>query len=153
MPASLLTYILNSLFLKQKIVLISNQEFLFEHISNFFKYITKDSFDINITIMNENEFKDNKKQFKDFMVFKSTQIIRNFKKLINPKKLYVEKQIINQFLTDQELGYSYITLKNEISKAYKLSKAIVDFGNNYSKNKPPLEIYLLTIHQKLCGEH
>ena len=65
----------------------------------------------------------------------STEIIRNFKKLINPKKLYVEKQIVNQFLTDQELGSSYITFRNEISKAYILSKAIIDFANECSQDE------------------
>ena len=52
--------------------------------------------------------------------------MKNAQKIINPKKLWVEKHIVSRFLTEPELGYSYIILKNEMQKAYELSKAIVD---------------------------
>ncbi len=124
--ATLLTYILKSLFSKQKIVLISSQEFLYHHILNFFKYITKDSFETDISIITEEHYNNNKKNYKDSMVFERNNIIRNVNKIINPKKLFVEKQIVKNFLFEGELGYSYIVLKNEIQKAYQLSKEIVD---------------------------
>jgi len=126
MPAILLTYILKSIFSKQKIVLISDQEFLYNHITNFFNYITKDTFDIDVAILTSDNYNQNKKQYKEYMIFEGINIIKNMKKLINPKKLWVEKHIISRFLTEPELGYSYIVLKNEIHKAYELSKSIVE---------------------------
>ena len=60
------------------------------------------------------------------MIFEGNKIVKNMKKLINPKKLWVEKHIVSRFLTEPELGYSYIILKNEIHKAYELSKSIVE---------------------------
>ncbi len=134
MPALQLTYILKSIFLKKKIVLIHDQEFLHNHIHNFFKYVTQDSFETNIIISTEENYKNNKKNYKDSMVFENINILRNFKKLINPKKLSIEKQIVNRFLVEYDLSYSYIILKNDIQRAFELSKAIVDIIND-SKEK------------------
>ena len=50
----------------------------------------------------------------------------------------VENEIVNRFLSEDELGYSYILLKNEIHKSFLLSNKNVSFTNDYSKN---IEIY------------
>ncbi|MFX1259892.1 MAG: hypothetical protein ACFFAN_18740, partial [Promethearchaeota archaeon] len=130
LPSTLLTYILKSIFFKQKIVLIYDHKFLSNQIYNFFKYITQNSFESNITILTKEKYNKNKKNYKDSMVFEDVNILRNVKTLINPKKLYVEKQIVNKFMTEYDLRYSYLLLKNEIQKAYELSKSIVDFIND-----------------------
>ena len=129
-PSALLTYILKSIFSKQKIVLISNQEFLNDHITNFFNYITQDSFEVNIKMMSNEDYKKRKKEFKDFIIFKGNEIVRDKKKLINPKKLLTEKSIVGRFLSEYESGSSDIILKNEIQKAYELSKAVVNHVND-----------------------
>ena len=131
LPAILITYVLKSIFSRQKIIVISEQGFLYDHIINFFKYITKDSFDIDVSVTSLEDYKANKKKYKDTMVFESTQIIRNVKKIIDTKKLKVEKHIVNRFMTEAELGYSYIVLKNEVYKAFKLAKTIIDYADNY----------------------
>lgn len=61
------------------------------------------------------------------MIFEGHNILNNVGKKIDPKKLKVEKQLIKTFLSETDLSYSYIILKNEIHKAYKLSKSIVDY--------------------------
>ncbi len=132
-PATLLTYVLKSIFLKQKIVLISDQEFLHNQIYNFIKYITQNTFEIDIIILTEETYNNNKKSYKYSMVFENINILRNFKNLINPKKLSVEKQIVNRFLTEYDLSYSYIVLKNDIQWTFILSKAIVDIINDYKE--------------------
>jgi len=131
LPAILITYVLKSIFSRQKIMIISEQDFLYAHIINFFKYITQDSFDIDVSVISADDYKGNKKKYKDTMVFESTQVIRNVKKIIDPKKLKVEKHIVNRFMTEAELGYSYIVLKNEVYKAFKLAKSIIDYADNY----------------------
>ena len=140
MPVMQFTHVLKSIFSKKKIVLISSQEFLHNHILNFFNFVTQDSFEIDISIMTREKFIENKKHLKDSMVFEGINIIQNFKKTINPKKLNVEKQIVKKFLTEQELGYGYIILKNEIQKAYELSKVIVNTINDCKKNKEHVNI-------------
>ncbi|MFX1394872.1 MAG: hypothetical protein ACFFAH_15030, partial [Promethearchaeota archaeon] len=128
-PAMLLTYILKSIFSKKKIVLIQDNKFLHNHIHNFFKYITQNSFETDISIITGEMYKNNKKNYKDSMVFGSINILRNVKNIINPKKLSVEKQIVSRFVSEEGLGNSYIFLKNDILKAFQFSKAIVDLIN------------------------
>ena len=127
MPAILLAYTIKSIFAKQKVILITDYKFLYNHIINFFNYIVKDTFSLNIKLMSEEEYKGSKKDFKDYMVFQGTKIINNNDKLINPKKLYIEKQFASKFFSEQELGYSYILLKNEIQKVFELTKSIGEF--------------------------
>ena len=129
LSALLLTYVLKSIFSKQKIVLVSDQEFLYEHIHNFFNYITRDAFKAEIEIINKQDYKKNKKQYQDCMVFEGNKILNNIEKIIDDKKLKVEKYFIQSFLSEYDLSYSYIILKNEIRKSYQLSKAIVDYAN------------------------
>lgn len=138
--STLLKYILKSIFSKQKIILLSNQQFLYEHILNFFKYITQDAFKVDLTIMTNNDFKNSKKELKDVMVFENNNIIKNDKNLINPKKLLIENGIVGKFLEEKDLGFGYIVLKNEIQKAYGLSKLIVDIIDKEKKKGEKINI-------------
>ncbi len=140
LPALLITHVLKSIFLKQKVVIIHEQDFLWEHITNFFDYITADSFDDTIEIMSREVYKKNKKMYKDCMVFEGNQIINNVEKLIDSKKIKVEKQLIQSFLAEPDLSYSYIILKNEIHKAHKLAKSIVDYANEQKIENLSLKI-------------
>ncbi|MFX1257708.1 MAG: hypothetical protein ACFFAN_07615 [Promethearchaeota archaeon] len=145
MPAIQLVYILKSIFYKQKVVLINDQEFLYTHIYNFLKYITQNSFEIDISILTQEKYKNNKKNYKDSMVFKSVSIVKNVKNLINPKKIDVEKQIVNRFMTEYDLGYSYIVLKNDIQKAFELSKVILDFVDESEKKNESVNILKINV--------
>ena len=146
-PAMLLTYILKSIFLKQEIVLIHDNEYLHNHIHKFFKYITQNSFEMDIIIITEEMYKNDNKNYKDSMVFGGINILRNVKNLINPKKLSVEKQILSRFVNEVGLGYSYIILKNDILMAFEFSKAIVDLINeSQEKNE---KINTLKIREEL----
>ncbi len=135
-----LSIIFKSIFLKQKLILLLDQEFLYKHIYNFFEYIAKDTFEINIQLMSNQEYKINKKNFKDTIVLEHNKIMQNPKKVINLRKLDVEKNIVNQFLIEPELGYSYIFLKNQIYKAYELSKNIFEYAQK-QKNKKDINIF------------
>ncbi|TFG15165.1 MAG: hypothetical protein EU535_02000 [Promethearchaeota archaeon] len=135
-----LSIILKSIFLKKKIILLLDQDFLYKHIYSFFKYITKDAFEINILLITSDEYKNTKKQYKDAIVLEQNKIVQNPKKVINLRNLDVEKNIVNQFLIEPELGYSYIFLKNQIYKAYELSKAIYEFAKNQD-NKKEINIF------------
>jgi len=135
MTLTLLSNILRAIFYKNKIVLISHQPFLNTHIKNFFNYIIKNTFDFELFIISEEEYKKEKKSFKDCLVLEGNKVIKDPYKIIEEKKAKVERQIVNQFLNEFDLGYSYITLINEINKAYTYSKAIVDFANTQSQEE------------------
>ena len=132
LPAITLTYILKSIFSKLKTVLISSQDFLYNHIVNFLKYINADAFELNFLIMSPEDYKKNKKEYKDFVVFENVTVLQNPKKILNLKKIAVEKHIVNRFMMEHELGYSYIYLRNEVFKAFELAKSIINFKE---KNK------------------
>ncbi|TFG24723.1 MAG: hypothetical protein EU529_03250 [Promethearchaeota archaeon] len=140
LSALLLTYVLKSIFSKQKIVLVSDQEFLYEHIHNFFNYITRDAFKAEIEIVNNQDYKKNKKEYQDCMVFEGNKILNNIEKIIDDKKLKVEKYFIQSFLSEHDLSYSYIMLKNEIRKSHQLSKSIVDYANEQQIEKLDVKI-------------
>lgn len=133
--ATLLTYIIKSIFLKKKIVLISEYEFLYDQFLNFFNYITRDSFEADISLISKESYKKEKKLYKDAMVFEGSKIINNSNSIINPKKLSVERYIINKFLTINDLGFSYIILKNELQKAYNLAMEIIKYNENLKENQ------------------
>ena len=80
------------------------------------------------------------------MVFDGTKIIRNVDKSINPKKLTIEKQIVQKFIADIDLNLSLLYLKNDIQKVYFLAKSMVDIINNQYKNE---KINILKINKNL----
>ncbi|MHA1294610.1 MAG: hypothetical protein ACTSQJ_18370, partial [Promethearchaeota archaeon] len=130
LPASLIANIIASIFLKKKIVLISYQTSLYNHYLNFFKYLNEGAFDVDFTIISEDEYKRNKKKFneyKNLIIFKGNNIIKNVGIPLDSKKLKVEKRIVKKFFDESVLPSSLIILKNEIQKAYLLSQSIVDF--------------------------
>ncbi|MFX1339186.1 MAG: hypothetical protein ACFFDK_11305 [Promethearchaeota archaeon] len=100
-------------------------------------------------ISNE-KFNQEKKQYKDYMVFEGSQIINNVKKLINPKKLAIEKQMVLRFLSEMDLNSSLLVLRNDINKIYFLSKSIVDAINSLDKN---VKINILKIYKSLEETH
>jgi len=144
--ANLMTYILRSLFLKKKILIISDETFLNNIILNFFNYIAQDNFDIDISIISKEEYKQDKKIYKDYMVFEGNEIVNNVKKLINPKKMAIEKQIVLRFLSEMDLNSSLLILRNDINKIYFLSKSIVDAINSLDKKE---KINILKINKSL----
>lgn len=139
LSATLITFIIKSIFHKQKVAIILDdlryRSRLKYDILNFFKYITKDYFNVDISIILKNEFKNDKKKYKDYMVFEGNTIHRNLKKIINPRELKIEKHIVNRFFTEPESTPGLIFLKNEIHKAYELARTIRDYLNNYIKKE------------------
>ena len=148
LSALLLTNVLKSIFSKQKIVIISDQEFLYEHIHNFCNYITRDAFKVEIEIITKQDYKKNKKIYRDRMVFVGNEILNNVEKIIDVKKLKVEKFFIQNFLSEHDLSYSYIILKNEIRKSYQLSKSIVDYANEQKIEKLNLKVIVDFLTEK-----
>ena len=126
-PDILMMYLLRAIFFRKKALILSDQEFLYNHIINFFKYITNNSFEFDIKLMSESDYKNNKNEFKDYLIFKNQQVIRDNEKIINPKELEVERSIVQKFFNEYDLMTSLIILRNEINKAYEFSNSILDF--------------------------
>lgn len=130
------TYILKALFSGKNILLISEKKFLWDHLNHFFAYITRDNFEANLTFITSDEYKEDKKQYKKtHMVFNEKGIVNNLDKIIDRSKLKVEKQIVNRFLSEQKLSYSYILLRNDLNVAYELAKELMNIVAEYDEKK------------------
>ncbi|TFG30600.1 MAG: hypothetical protein EU532_00495 [Promethearchaeota archaeon] len=146
LPANLVTFIIKSILLKKRILILLEEEFLHNQVINFFKYITLGAFNLDISIISKMEYNQNSKIYKNFMVFDGVDIIKNINKGINPKKLAIEKQIVHNFFSEDDSNSSLILLRNDIQKAYVLSKSIVDIINNLKKDE---KINILKISKEI----
>ena len=134
-PELLMAYIIKSIFMREKVLIISEEEFLYNHVINFFKYIMQNSFEFEISIISEEEYKKNKGKYKEYVIFKKRKIIRDNYKIINPKQLDNEKSMVQKFMAEYDLMAGLIILRNEINKAYEYSKTIAENIEN-QKGKP-----------------
>ena len=147
-PSKLLSYILRSIFIKKKVKIVSEDSFLISHILNFFKFITQNTFNFDITIISTEECESNKDEYSDCMIFNNLEIINNVDDIINPKDLVVEQQIIYRFFKESEPNIALIILKNEILKLYNLSKSIGEFAQVHKEKLSEKKItdYLVKNH-------
>lgn len=129
-PDTLMTYVFRAIFLGKKALILSDQEFLYNHIINFFKYITQNSFEFELKIISEMDYKKNKNEFEDYLIFRNRKVIRDKDKVINPKELEMEQSIVQKFFTEYDLMAGLIILRNEINKAYEFSISIIKFIEN-----------------------
>jgi hypothetical protein len=148
--AFLMTYILKAMFIKKKIVLINENDLLRTQILNFLKFITEETFNIDIAILSEEEYAKIKDEDPDFINF-NLQEIDYQSKLFNLNKLKIEKKIVHEFYTEANSKASLIVLKNEIFKAFFISCLIKDYllqnkkkNTIYPKN---LITYLNNVHE------
>ncbi|MFX0136993.1 MAG: hypothetical protein ACFFDN_25370 [Candidatus Hodarchaeota archaeon] len=130
-PELLMVYILKAIFVGEKALIISEEEFLYNHVINFFKYIMKNSFEFEMSIIAEEEYKKNKDNYKEYVVFKKGKIIRDNYKIINPKQLDKEKSMVQKFMAEYDLMAGLIILRNEIKKVYEFSKTIAEYIENH----------------------
>ena len=146
LPANLITYIIKSILLKKRILILLEEEFLYNQVINFFKYITLGAFNIDISIISKMEYNQKSKIYKDCMVFDGVEIIKNINKGINPKKLAIEKQIVHNFFSEDDTNSSLILLRNDIQKAYVLSKSMADMIKSQDPNE---KINILKISKEI----
>ncbi|MFX0027308.1 MAG: hypothetical protein ACFE8M_12935 [Candidatus Hermodarchaeota archaeon] len=133
LTASVLGYVLRAMIYKKKIVIISDQEYMFSQISNFFDYLTQNTFNIDLTVITEEDY--NIQTFGEHFAFKGREVINDFDSKIQSTKLNVEKTIIQKFLSEYDPLTSLIIIKNEIQKAFELSETIIGVISNIKKNE------------------
>ena len=134
-PHILMTYIFRAIFLGKKTLILLDQEFLYNPIINFFKYITQNSFDFELKIISELDYRNKENEFEDYLILRNNKVIRDEDKIINPKELEIEQSIVKKFFKEYDLMADLIILRNEINKAYEFTNSIIDFVQN-QKDKP-----------------
>lgn len=133
LTSKFIEHIIKAIFHKKRMVIISEQAFLFDHITNFVDYITQNSFQKEMYIVTSEDYPNH--NFGDHVAFQGGKIIRDEGNLFNPKNLGVEKAIVRKFLNDYDPHSCLILIKNEIKKAYELAKTIVEYLNTIKKEE------------------
>lgn len=147
-PDMLMAYVFRTIFLGKKALILSDHEFLYNHIVNFFKYVMQNSFEFDLRIISEMDYKKNKSEYKDYLVFKNREIIKDKEQVINPKRLEIEKLIVQKFFAEYDLMAGLIILRNEINKAYEFSKSIIQYLENQKGNPLTSKIIMSYLSEK-----
>ena len=129
----LMAMIFKAIFLGKKVILISKDQFLYNHIINFFRYALQDLFNIDLSSMSKENYKKAKNDYEDYIVFKKSNVYHDKNKIIDSKKLIVEKKISQKLFAEYDLTTGLIILRNEIQKAFEYSKALAEFITGYQE--------------------
>jgi hypothetical protein len=132
-PGKLMVFILKAIFIGKKIIILSDDQFLYNHVKNFFKFAMQDLFDFDLLTMSEGVYKKIKNEYDDYLILKKSKLIHDKSKVIDSKKLSIETSITKKFLAEYELAAGLIILRNEIQKAYKFSEDLAEFISGAQK--------------------
>jgi len=119
----------------KKIAILSSDPFINKHIENFLKYITANSFKSEIAIISVEDYKKEKKLYKEHIVLQANQIIKDEANIINPKKMDIERAIVHNFFDTYNLETSIFLLKNELLNLHEYSRDLIELFDNYKGPK------------------
>ena len=128
---TLLVNTIRAIVTGKKIVILSIKPFINKHIENFLKYITANSFKNEISIISIEDYKKEKKYYKEHIVLQANQIIKDETNIINPKKMEIERAIVQDFFDTYNLKASLFSLKNELLNLHEYSRYLIDLLDNY----------------------
>ena len=131
--ASMLAYLLKAIIRKKNIIIISEKDFLNEHLSNFIKYIYSEFFNFNYEIIHLNDY-DNI-HHGNHIVIQGNEVMKDDDNIFTSKLIKVERTIIQTFLNESDPNTGMILLKTELTRIYQLSETIVDMIKNLKKNE------------------
>jgi len=97
-----LTFILRGCFYKKKILILNDLAVLNKHLTNFFKYIFQNTFDIDISTETKILYKKNKKLFKNHIIIDNNKVINDKKQIMKPKLIKIERSIVQSFLVEPD---------------------------------------------------
>ena len=132
---NLLVNTIRAIVTGKKIAILSNEPFIYKHIENFLKYITANSFKNEIAIISVEDYKKEKKLYKEHIVLQANQIIKDDTNIINPKKMGIERAIVHNFFDSYNLKTSTLLLKNELLNLHEYSRDLIDLVNSYRGSK------------------
>lgn len=132
-PELLMASVFKAIFLGKGVIFVSDDQFLADNIIYFFKYAMQNLFENDIIAISKIDYKNNQKNYENYIIFEKREVIQDKDKSIDPKKLEIEKSIAKKFLGEYDLITGLIILRNEVQKAFEYSKTLVDFITNSEK--------------------
>ncbi|MHA2180417.1 MAG: hypothetical protein ACXAAH_03215 [Promethearchaeota archaeon] len=118
-PEKLMISLFKAIFSGKKIVIIFEDEFLYDQIINFFRFAMQGLFDFDLLIMSEESYKKDKNDYDEYLVFKKSKMVYDKNKVIS--------SIVHKFFSEYDSAAGLIILRNEIQKAYEFSKELAEF--------------------------
>ncbi|MFX1275284.1 MAG: hypothetical protein ACFFBP_18680 [Promethearchaeota archaeon] len=132
---TLLASVIRAVLIAKKIALISEHEFLNEHYLRFLEYVFGDVFNFDITFLTRQEFKKNRKDYKNHIVWDQGKLIKDDEKIIEQSKLKIELAFVQQFYKEYDEISSLIMFKNEIYKIERIIHEILRFHKKQNKDE------------------
>lgn len=131
---------LQGCFLKKKIVILLRKDisFLGENLLDFFDSILKNSFDIEIVAISQEDYKKHIENYRDYLVLSNGEVIGKYKYGFNDKKTDIENHLIKEFYEDPFLNEGLKRLKHKLQEIYELSKELINYykmKNNISRKE------------------
>jgi len=124
---TLMVHILKGLFYNKQVALIIDYDFIFKGIINFFSYIFENTFNSRIISVDRQEYRKLKKNYKDYLVLDGVNILHDKDKIITDRKLKIESLLAQKFYSEDDAKTCLLIIKNEVEKAFFLSKSIKEF--------------------------
>jgi len=134
---SILTYIIKAILFGKKVLIITEDPLLEDHIRNFFEYITRDSFVLNLTITNTEQDQKSGTHSDYDIIFQGNKIIKQEATDFSLEDLDIEENIVQRFLNEEDLTTGLVLLKNELTKLFEITKFFKELikKTNGSKKK------------------
>ena len=148
LTASTIAFILRAMLFKKKIIIISDKEFLGDHLINLFNYVTSEAFEMDMRMIPNDQYTAS--TFGDHIAIRGIEIIKDDDKIFDPKKLKVERTITQAFLNEMDPSTSIMLLKKEIKQIYDLSSSIATAVNNLKENE---KLYSKILIEELKKNH
>lgn len=130
-----MVHVLKGIFLKKKVLVIFDNEFLRGYLHQFLQYITEGTFSHEVVLLSRKTYPKVKKEYKNYLILENSKVIKDKEKILNQKKLKFEKVIIQKFFEEKSSKSSILIIINEIKKIFILSKKIIDFNDNLEGNQ------------------
>ncbi|MFX1276903.1 MAG: hypothetical protein ACFFBP_21045 [Promethearchaeota archaeon] len=127
---TLLINILRGIFFGKRMVILFEEEFIGKTILEFLKYITQESFKLEIQTFSRQYYRKNKTSYKDWIVLDKDQILYDKNKTIDPKQSKIESIIVQKFYSEMDAKSSLIIIKNELYKSFRLTKGIEELARD-----------------------
>lgn len=128
-----LIFIIRSILFNKKALILVEKDFLRSDFLNFLKFLFQDAFEIDISVEKSEVYKRNKNFFKNHIVIGTNEVLSKGHGFLNPKKVNVEKVIVQNFFAEYNLKSSLIKLKKEINKVFILSQELAKIIENFKR--------------------
>ena len=132
---SLLVNVIKGVLEKKEIIILSDQEYLNEQYLKFYQYIFSDTFSTNITFLSHQDYKKERKKYKESLVFDSTKVIKDNDKIIENSKLKIERAIVQRFFAELDQMSSLIIIKNQLDKISVIIQDILTFNKTLKEGE------------------